>query len=358
MAYSYEQPEKHSDYIIVSSPRIFIQDYVAGNLYSGQSILAVSSPLTGWTDVGLISNVAVPVTRNIVKLQLGLPKTTRKSFELSREAQVTLTFHEMHVGTIQQLTGCSQKNVISGAPVVSQTNTTNGVSTLGTAEETNRFVVGDAVTFWDISGDALVGDEVISVVSPSTKEVTITGEWATAPVETDVLLAKCGTVASYAASPPAITLGAGEADRFVAGDRVVFVKAGDTCLTDMKATTDRVYVTSVDSGGAILNLSAAFIGTPVATDLLVAYKSIELLDPLGSIAEKSLLVFFDSVVNDIQRQVAIWYPKVTVSGSWAPDFKGGENYMDASLTFEVQSTTQIVTDGTSKLVLQLPFLFD
>ena len=61
MAYSYEQPEKYSDYIFVSSPRIFIRDYAAANLYSGQQLLAVSTPLTGWTDVGLISNVAIPV---------------------------------------------------------------------------------------------------------------------------------------------------------------------------------------------------------------------------------------------------------------------------------------------------------
>ena len=46
MAYSYEQPELHSDYIFVSSPRIFIRDYAASNLYSGQQILQVTS--VGW----------------------------------------------------------------------------------------------------------------------------------------------------------------------------------------------------------------------------------------------------------------------------------------------------------------------
>lgn len=358
MSLSYEQPELHSDYIIVSSPRIFIQDYAAGNLYSGQQILAVSTPLSGWADVGLISNVAIPVTRNIVKLQLGLPKTTRKSFELSREAQVTLTFHEMHVNTIQQLTGCSQKNVISGAAVVTQTNTGDGVSTLALAEEANRFVVGDAITFWDISGDTLVGEEVIKAVSPTAKTVTIDGTWAVPPEATDIIMGKTAAVSSYGAVAKTLTLGAGEANRFDAGDRLVFGTASDAIVTTLRNSTDRVYVTSVDSGGAILNLSAAFTGTPVATNIVCAYKSIELLDPLGTIAEKALLVFFDSVVNNVQRQVAIWYPKVTVSGSWTPDFKAGENYMDANLTFEVQSTTQIVTDGSSKLVLQLPFLFD
>lgn len=358
MSYSYDQPELHSDYIFVSSPRIFIRDYASSLLYSGQSILDVSSPLSGWSDVGLISNVGIPVTRNIVKLQLGLPKTTRKSFELLREAQVTMTFHEMHVNTIQQLTGAGQTNVISGAAIVTQANTGDAISTLATSEEANRFVVGDAISFWDISGDAIVGAEVIKAVSASGKTVTADGTWATPPETGDILLAKVGTVASYASGDPSITLGAGEANYFAAGDRVVFVAASDACLAAMQAATDRVYVTSVDAGGAKLNLSAAFTGTPAATNLLVAYKSIELLDPLGNIAEKSLLLFFDSVVNSVQRQVAIWYPKVTVSGSWAPDFKGGENYMDASLSFEVQSTTQVTADGSSNLVLQIPFIFD
>jgi hypothetical protein len=139
---------------------------------------------------------------------------------------------------------------------------------------------------------------------------------------------------------------------------VVFHKVvGDNVLV-AKTSIDRVMVDTIDAGGAIVNLKAAFTGTPVAGDLLIAYKSIQLLDPLGTIAEKSLLVFFDAVVNTLQRQVAIWYPKVTVAGSFAPDFKNNENFMDANMSFEVQSTTQIVADGTSKTVLQLPFMFD
>jgi hypothetical protein len=358
MAFSYEQPTLHEDYIFVSSPRIFIRDYAAATVYSGQQLLAVSTPLSGWNDAGLISNVAIPVTRNIQKLQLGLPKTTRKSFELSREAQVTLTFHEMHVNTLQQLTGTTQKNVISGAPVVSQTNSGTAETTFATKEEANRFVVGDTVSFWDISGDVMVGTEVVASVTPATFKITTTGTWAVPPEATDVVMAKVGTVASYSAGAKTITLGTGEANNFVAGDRVVFIAGSDGCLAAAKAATDRVYVVSVDAGGALLNLSAAFTGTPVATNLLIGYKSIELLDPLGTIAEKSLLVFFDAVVGTFQRQVAIWYPKVTVSGSWAPDFKAGENYMDAALSFEVQSTTQITAAGTSSLVLQIPFMFD
>ncbi len=41
--YSFDQPELHSDYIFVSSPRIFIRDYAASVLYSGQKILDLLS---------------------------------------------------------------------------------------------------------------------------------------------------------------------------------------------------------------------------------------------------------------------------------------------------------------------------
>jgi hypothetical protein len=361
--YSFEQPELRSDFIIVSSPRIFIRDYAAATLYSGQQILAVATPLSGWTDVGLISNVQIPVTRNITKLQLGIPKTTRKAFEASRESQVTLTFHEMAVETIANLIGVSQKNVIPMAPIVTVTNTTNAVFTLGTSQETNRFVVGDVITFWSASSDALdVQEKVVSAVDIAAKTVTVVGVFAgTTPATSDILITKAATVASYSGVNKTITVSAGDAARFVANDRVVFLAkagiSGDN-LGGLRTSTDRTYITSVDVGGAVLNLHAAFTGTPVATDILVAYRSIEMLDPLGTIAEKSLLLFFDWVINNIQRQFAIWYPKVTVAGSFSPDFKGGENFMDANITYEAQSTTQIMTDGTSSTVLSIPFQFD
>ena len=355
MSYSFEQAELRSDFIVVSSPRIFIRDYDSTVLYSGQEILAVAAPLSGWTDVGLISNVQIPVTRNITKLQLGIPKTTRKSFEASREAQVTLTFHEMAVETIANAIGVTQHNVVSMGTVVTQDV---AVTTFATANEANKFVVGDKVSIWDISADAIAGEEVVESKDLPAKSITITGTWAFPPEIGDIVIAKVGTVASYSAGNKTITLGAGEANRFAAGDRVIFHTVVSDNVSALRDKTDRVYIVSVDSGGAILNLSAAFTGTPVAGDILAAYKSIEMLDPLGTIAEKSLLVFFDWVVNSVQRQFALWYPKVTVAGSFAPDFKGGENFMDANITYEAQSTTQVMTDGQSKTVLSIPFQFN
>jgi len=363
LSFTFEQPELRSEYIIVSSPRIFIRNYAAATLYSGQEILAVATPLSGWTDVGLISNVQIPITRNITKLALGIPKTTRKSFEASREAQVTLTFHEMAVQTIANLIGVTSKNVVSMATIVSASNTTNAIFTLGSAQDTNRFVVGDVITFWAAGTDALDAQEkTVTAVDIAAKTVTVSGVFsATIPTTADILIAKAGTVASYSGANKTVTLSAGDAARFVATDRVVFLaKAGITGdnLGGLRTSTDRTYVSSVDVGGAILNLNAAFTGTPVATDIVVAYRSIEMLDPLGTIAEKSLLVFFDWVINNVQRQFALWYPKVTVAGSFAPDMKGGENFMDANITYEAQSTTQIMTDGTSHTVLSIPFQFD
>jgi hypothetical protein len=360
--YTFDQPELHSDFIFASSPRIFIRDYASTVLYSGQKILDVASPLSGWTDVGLISNVAIPVTRNITKFAAGLPKTTRKMFEASREALVTLTFHEMHVDTIANLIGVSKNNVISMATIVTQGNTTNAVSTLGSAAETNRFVVGDKVTAWLVATDLLHTEElVVSAVDPVAKTVTCVGVWTVPPVPGDILIAKAGTVASYSGANKTITLSAGDAARFVAGDRIVYLaKAGisNDDLSGFRTTTDRTYIVSVDGAGAILNIYAAFTGTPVATDIVAAYRSIEFVDPLGTIEEKSLLVFFDAVVTNRQRQVAIWYPKVTIQGSFAPDFKDGANYMDAPVSFEAQSTMQVMADNTSRQVLSIPYIFD
>lgn len=362
MSYTFEQPVLHEGYIFISSPRIFCRDYASTVLYSGQSILQVSSPLSGWTDLGLISGVAIPVTKNIGELKLGLPKTTRLSWESERTAQVTFTYHEMHATILAHVMGMAQSNVIAMEAIVTQANSTNAVSTLTTINGTNRFVVGDKVTFWDASGDALSVEELaVSAVDATAKTVTCTGVWSTPPETGDILIAKAGTVASYSLANKTITLSAGDAARFVAGDRLVYLAkagiSGDN-ITGLRSATDRTYVSSVDVGGAVLNLNAGFTGTPVATDILVSYKSIEMLDPLGTITEKSLLVFFDAVVNTYQRQLAIWYPKVTAGGAFSPDFKNNENPMDGAATFIVQSSTQVVNDGTSKVVLQLPFFFD
>jgi hypothetical protein len=353
MSFSFEQPELRSDYIIVSSPRIFIRDYAAANLYSGQELLAVAAPLSGWTDVGLISNVQIPVTRNITKLQLGIPKTTRKSFEASREAQVTLTFHEMAVETIANLIGVAQHNVISMGVVVTQATTK---TTFATANEANKFVVGNYASYWDVDTDALVGKETVASKDLTEKSITLSSAFDVLPVAGDIVLGKAGTVASYSPTDPSVTLGAGDGAKFAIGDRVIFHTVVTDNISELQHKVDRRYVTAIATEK--LTLNAAFTGTPVATDILVAYKSIEMLDPLGTIAEKSLLVFFDWVVNNVQRQFAIWYPKVTVAGSFAPDMKGGENFMDASITLEAQSSTQVMTNGESKTVLSIPFQFD
>jgi hypothetical protein len=351
--YSFEQPELRSDFIIVSSPRIFIRDYAAANLYSGQEILAVATPISGWIDVGLISNVQIPITRNITKLALGIPKTTRKSFEASREAQVTLTFHEMAVETIANLIGVAQHNVVSMGTVVTQSTTK---TVFATANEANKFVVGDYVSYWDISGDALVGKETVASKDLTEKSITLSSAFDVLPEAGDIVIAKAGTVATYTVGDPSVTLGAGDGAKFAIGDRVIFHPVVTDNVSELQHKTDRRHVTAVATEK--LTLSSAFTGTPASPNLVVAYKSIEMLDPLGTIAEKSLLVFFDWVINNVQRQYAIWYPKVTVAGSFAPDFKGGENFMDANLTFEAQSSTQIMTNGESKTVLSIPFQFD
>jgi hypothetical protein len=330
-----------------------IRDYAAANLYSGQEILAVATPISGWIDVGLISNVQIPITRNITKLALGIPKTTRKSFEASREAQVTLTFHEMAVETIANLIGVAQHNVVSMGTVVTQSTTK---TVFATANEANKFVVGDYVSYWDISGDALVGKETVASKDLTEKSITLSSAFDVLPEAGDIVIAKAGTVATYTVGDPSVTLGAGDGAKFAIGDRVIFHPVVTDNVSELQHKTDRRHVTAVATEK--LTLSSAFTGTPASPNLVVAYKSIEMLDPLGTIAEKSLLVFFDWVINNVQRQYAIWYPKVTVAGSFAPDFKGGENFMDANLTFEAQSSTQIMTNGESKTVLSIPFQFD
>jgi len=165
-------------------------------------------------------------------------------------------------------------NTISMGVIGTQGNTTNAVSTLNAQDDANKFQVGDIVTFYDVSAHALSTQEkTVASVGAADKKVTVTGTWETPPEAADILIAKAGTAASYNAGAKTLTLDAGDANRFVAGDVITFINESNDDLTPLRLITDTVSVVSVDAGGAILNLTEAFTGTPGADDLIVAVRA-------------------------------------------------------------------------------------
>ena len=91
---------------------------------------------------------------------------------------------------------------------------------------------------------------------------------------------------------------------------------------------------------------------PASGDSVQKLARTEYNDPIGTITERTILMFFDyEVAAGKVSQYLVWFPKVITSSAYAPDFKDTNDYMSAAVTFEAMSTTQTLDDATSKLVL-------
>lgn len=123
-------------------------------------------------------------------------------------------------------------------------------------------------------------------------------------------------------------------------------------------SVNRAIIKSVD--GSTLTLSGE--GFPVAPGTghyIRAYDSIEMIDLMDTIPKVSILVFFDWLNDELQqKQVAIWFPSMASTEPFVPDLKGGDNFADAKVGLEAYSTSQVRTDGTTKLVQAIMYFFD
>lgn len=105
----------------------------------------------------------------------------------------------------------------------------------------------------------------------------------------------------------------------------------------------------------IATLTLTVVGlqsAPAAGDSVQKVIRTEYNDPIGTITERTVLMFFDYETSAGKiNQYAVWFPKVITASAYAPDFKDANDYMTASVTFDAMSTTQTLDDASSKLVL-------
>ncbi len=164
-----------------------------------------------------------------------------------------------------------------------------------------------------------------------------------------------GSVATLGGSPTklSITLGGGEGAGFVAGDRVV-VASAENGLID---SHNRAIVKSVSTDTLTL-VGTGFPSLPAAGYKLKKYFSCEMVDLMDSIQERSLLVFFDWLEEGYNRQIALFFPRMSVGKGFNPDLKGGDNFADAQAELESLTTTQTLTDGSAESVHCILYYFD
>lgn len=161
-----------------------------------------------------------------------------------------------------------------------------------------------------------------------------------------------GTVEA-GATRTVVTLGTGEGSDYTAGDRVC--TAVDTA--GLITSTNRAIIDSIN-GDELTMVGTGFPVAPTTAHKLQKYYAVEMLDVLGDINERTLLVFFDWEEEGVKRQRAVWYPRVAVSEPFNPDLKDGKEFADAKVSFKALATTQTKADGTSGLVCSMPYNFD
>jgi hypothetical protein len=281
--YSYDQPNKNLDTVFISLPRIFVAEYDSGSplTYNGQNILGVSTPPTGWTDVGVVESVTISVDKTIVHAEMGLPKSKRKSVEIKRETRIECVLRELITESMSLLMGLDSHNIMR----------------------------------------------------------TLTGEG----------------VVQAGATRLSVTLDTGKGAGYVAGDRVCTAATTGGLIHSI----NRAIVESVATDTLTL-AGTGFPFAPTSTHKLQKYYSVEMTDPVvpTSIKERTVLLFFDWMEHNNQRQMAVWFPRMSTGKSFTPDLKGGENFADASCMLDSLTTTQTLIDGTVTSVHGIWYFFD
>ena len=277
MPFTFEQPNISTAFVTVAAPRVFVANYGAVpdlTISTGDVpyVLPIAAAVItdGWFDMGAISAVTMPVTKDFVKYEAGATKTMRKQYEKSRTAQLTFSYHEMMPYV---------KAFCTGSTIFNTVNTGHTVTTIsGTPANVNTLVLASATGL-------AVGDTI-------------------------------GIAATSGAISTSYNL---------------------CVITVINGTTFTVQ---------------GLMKVPTAGDSVQKIARTEYNDPIGTITERTALMFFDyEVTAGKVSQYAVWFPKLITASAYAPDFKDAGDYMTSAVTFDVMSTTQTLDDTTSKLVL-------
>lgn len=98
MSSTKDSPDLSLNFVEIAKPRLWMT-MAYDNSYVGNAkpaaLLNVEAPLTGWYDLGNPMAVRVPVTKDVFEYKQGIPKTSRKQWEIGRTSQITFNTAEL-----------------------------------------------------------------------------------------------------------------------------------------------------------------------------------------------------------------------------------------------------------------------
>lgn len=97
MSTTKDAPNLHLDFVEIVEPRLFISSsYNTSYLTSTPAAkIDVSNPGSGWFDCGTIRAVRVPISKEVFEHMAGVPKTSRKQWEINRTAQISFNTKDL-----------------------------------------------------------------------------------------------------------------------------------------------------------------------------------------------------------------------------------------------------------------------
>jgi hypothetical protein len=121
MSTTKDAPNLQMDFVEIVAPRLWMSttyknDYV-GNA-KPSAALDVDNPLPGWYDLGSISAVTVPLTKEVFESKKGQPKTARKIWEIDRTAQIVFSTSDLSPYVEALMTGRTIYNSVTATPFV------------------------------------------------------------------------------------------------------------------------------------------------------------------------------------------------------------------------------------------------
>lgn len=92
-----DSPDLHLDFVEIVAPRLFMStSYKTTYLTSTPAAkIDVSNPGSGWLDCGTIKAARLPVSKEIFEHKMGIPKTSRKQWEIDRTFQVSFNTKDL-----------------------------------------------------------------------------------------------------------------------------------------------------------------------------------------------------------------------------------------------------------------------
>ena len=116
-----DAPDLQLDFVEIVNPRLWMSKTYLNTWISSSPVAKfdVSDPTASWYDLGSIMAARVPVTKEMYELKQGLPKTSRKFWEVDRTAQVTFNTKDLSPYVEALINGQTIYNTL-GTPVGSE----------------------------------------------------------------------------------------------------------------------------------------------------------------------------------------------------------------------------------------------